>query len=226
MSRKEFIQDFEKAKKGYPYLVHKPTAKEFFNIEGELAVFDEKGVLWDIYSIKITFTELYPRGFGKLYETGNMIKACADWHKDSSNVCCICSEPEELIQRNKNFRINSFIKEYAVPFLANTTYRKEFGKYPNGSYSHGNAGIFEWYFEQFPHLSIQKTIDILLDFKNSSKKIKRQNPCPCGSGKKFKSCCRKSYENIRLIPKDRFFSHIKLLEMKYKSPFSHYEEHR
>jgi hypothetical protein len=46
--------------------------------------------------------------------------------------------------------------------------------------------------------------------KRQNKKIGRNDPCPCGSGKKYKKCCLDSrvYENyeveVHIVPKRRY----------------------
>lgn len=43
----------------------------------------------------------------------------------------------------------------------------------------------------------EKTINMLINTRKHifhNKKIGRNDPCPCGSGKKYKKCCLKYYE--------------------------------
>lgn len=57
--------------------------------------------------------------------------------------------------------------------------------------------------EVMPKLD-EKTLQRLMEYRNHKpsvreyKKIGRNDPCPCGSGKKYKNCCLKSgkYENL------------------------------
>jgi len=52
-----------------------------------------------------------------------------------------------------------------------------------------------------PILSEEKRIQLAKDYKRSKivvkdKKIGRNEPCPCGSGKKYKQCCLKKDQNL------------------------------
>jgi len=58
---------------------------------------------------------------------------------------------------------------------------------------------------------VEKLLDDLLEDLSVSK-IKRNHPCPCGSGRKYKKCCLSKEEGARIMdekPKNKFRAEVK-----------------
>jgi len=207
----KFQKDFYSLSNLFPDLRRKPSPRNVFQIEGSLPVYDSNGFLIDIFATKIIYSSSYPKGFAKLYEIGGDIERSDDWHKYSDDQCCVCSLPEELILQQKSNNAIFFIREYAIPFLANFLHKKKYGKYPNGEYPHGNDGTIQWYKDQFPDEStrIHPILERILIGKNIPKHYEQ---CLCGSKTKFKKCHQRFYNEILLIPRKELIKHFSILK--------------
>lgn len=214
-SKKQFIEDAKIVTELYSDLRHTPTESNFYQLIGDIPIFDANNHLRDIFAIKLVHSSYYPKGFGRLYEIGDDIPKTIEWHKYDNEQCCVCAVPEELIQQQKRNSILAFLQEYAIPFLVTYLYKKEYGKYPNGEYEHGHTGTVQWYKEQFPLCSLSKTRDIVAYIALGNRLPKPFEKCICNSGKKFKKCHYLICQRLKLIPKDYLFQHIKILNRGY-----------
>ena len=210
--KRKFVEDFKEAKKMFPDLYHLPTEFNFFQVKGDITIYDKNDHIRGFFSIEIMFTQNYPKGFADLYEIRNRIKAVPDWHKGEDNRCCICALPEEFIQRQRSNSILNFITEYTIPFFANHLHKEEYGCYPNGEYKHGMDGTIQWYYEAFPNYSPERIIAILKLIADERQLPKHFQPCLCGSGVKFKKCHQKVCRKISSIPELILRKHISYIE--------------
>jgi len=139
------------------------------------------------YEIEIRLNDLDPYyGLPKVCESGGKILQFAAMKKikpmdlhlniDANGTdyyCCIGIFTTEEIQK---MTLYTFVVEYIFSFFAWQAYRSRFLTTPPwGEYTHSQQGIFE------------KRAEVL-------KKTGRNDPCPCGSGKKFKLCCLYKYK--------------------------------
>lgn len=195
----------------YPDLKHLPSAENYFRLEGDVPIHDANGCLWDILTVRIEYDYTYPKGFADLYEIGGDIPKTESWHKSTSDKCCVCTTPEEQIQKQKSQKAYYFLEEYALPFLVNYVYKKQYGFYPKGDYEHYENGIIQWYQEQFGCCSIANIQRILLLILQDKKVLNLENECFCGLGRKFEDCHFDFCNDLRLIPKYHLLNDVKLL---------------
>lgn len=100
-------------------------------------------------------------------------------------MLCVCSPLENIEKSMSKTTIIEFIKDYALPFYANQIFRKEFGYYKNGEYSHHQEGRWEALENEFATSDRQEVKQILI---RMTEKRKRKDPCFCGSNKPFNKC--------------------------------------
>ena len=144
-------------------LVHDPT---------------NKNTISDTYEIKIDFKEKDTWGCPKVYETGSKIKKFAgrqkieleDLHINFTGDCCL-----GIFAKHEWNGLLEFIQHEVVSFFYWQSHVRIHGEEPWKGYSHGNLGIKE---------------AMTLNSKESTKGRNRNIDCPCGSGKKYKNCCR------------------------------------
>ena len=133
----------------------------------------------DCYEIEIRLTEKR-NGLPKVYETGNRIKNLAvklgkpiiDLHLyPDEEDCCL-----GLYLPYHNLSLSEFVQNRVYPFFVWQAYFEKYNEIPPcGEYSHGKDGLEE--------------------FKAELIKTGPNNPCPCGSKKKFKKCCKPRFYN-------------------------------
>lgn len=210
-----FEKDVKFLRQLYPDLRHTPTKDNFFQLKGDVPIFDANGHLRGIFNISIRYASNYPKGFAKLYEIGNDIPNSPDWHKYDDDECCVCATPEELIEQKKKNNALFFLEKYAIPFLVNYVYKKDYNIYPNGEYGHGSVGTIEWYQEKFPKLLLPEIQKILLLVSIDKGLPKPYEKCICNSDKKLRVCHYKIIQELKLLSFNVLFEHIKLLSLFY-----------
>jgi hypothetical protein len=169
----------------YPKL--NPPAKDgsLWVISGVYELFDHEGIFIESFDIRIILPEEYPRKLPQIIETSNKIPHNPDWH-NSQLGCCL--SPDAIIyHRLKKIDLVRWFKIFVVSFFANYQYKKIFGHYPNGEFSHATKGIFEAY-KKILSLNTESEIIEHLKVLLHPKKQNRNAPCFCGSQKKFKNC--------------------------------------
>lgn len=168
-------------------------------LKGSLDIIDESGKLWDTYEVEIKGSESYPYTFPKLYETNNAFPKNADWHiYENDFSCCVDVTPNELIICKEGLNVVDFIKEFAIPYFANQTYRIREGYYLYGEYSHGILGRLEFYQSK---LKAQSPIQLLQMFDLI---IKDYNPdrreiCLFCHKEKFRRCHRDAFRELQMV---------------------------
>ena len=208
-----FEAQLDETCKRYPHLHIKETSDRKF-LRGTLDVKDSEERVVQSFFVEIHYQQGFPFRFPKMFELGGYIPNRADWHKYPDESCCIPIEPIEIIACANGMSISRFIDEHVIPYLAHQVYRKEFGMYKN-EYAHGNDGLKQAYSD------IMGTDDVFqwrtyaqIAFGYRKVCIKRKNVCPCGSGKKYKHCHMKIFENLKKIGEQRFLEHMKLLNIR------------
>jgi len=208
-----FETQLEDVCKCYPYLQIKKSGSSMF-LQGMLDIKDLEGNVIKSLFIEIHHQPGFPYRFPKLFEVGRYIPDGADWHKYADGSCCITAEPIEIIECANGISVIEFIDKYAIPYFAHQVYRKEFGEYQK-EYAHGAKGLRQAYRD------IMGTDNVLcwweyarIAFGYRSIRLKRKDNCPCGSGRKYKHCHMKIFENLKKIGEEKFKEHISQLNMQ------------
>ena len=133
------------------------------------------GGIQDVYEIEIRLNELR-NGKPIVFETGGRIKRLAkelnlqniDLHLyPSDEDCCL-----GIFLPNINETLSEFVLNKVYPYFVWQAYYSKYRKIPPvGEWAHYSQGLHE--------------------FITHTRKIGRNQPCPCGSGKKIKNCCYK-----------------------------------
>ncbi len=116
-------------------------------LKGVIDVPNDLGEIVGHFLVEIRCSRIFPFRFPLMYEVGGDIPQDADWHKNADGSCCITVWPEELRICKYGITISQFIREHAIPYLANQIYKKDTKEYKNGEHKHGKPGVFEYYFE-------------------------------------------------------------------------------
>lgn len=188
MDSKNFIEGFNKAKEKYPNLVHDtPTFLDYpYKISGDFEIIDSENYHWGTFKGSVHFHSTYPKGFALLQDQSKSFPWNLDWHIDEkSGLCCVCGPIRNIEISSKGISVLGFIENYALPFYANQVYRREFGNYKNGDYSHFEEGVWENFEEEFSTSDRSQILKILISM---NAKRGRNELCFCGSGLKFKKC--------------------------------------
>ncbi len=169
-------------------------------LAGEIDIIDSKGTLWDTYSVEIKGSERYPLSFPKLFEVGDAFPKIADWHVYESNdkSCCIDVPMNEKIICKDGLHIMDYIKRFAIPYLANQSYRKREGYYPFGEYSHGIVGRIEYYQEKLKAKSPSDFIKMFTLIINDFDPV-RTAFCPICEKSKFRKCHRSAFKELSFV---------------------------
>lgn len=187
MKDERFERDFEDAKAKYPKLnlTKSSDGSLYYVINGEIDIIDHEGYLWGTFQISILFHRTYPKGFPILFDKSKSFPWNIDWHISSSGECCVCNKIESIEKSIKGITVLEFVDDYVVPFYSNQIYKRKYGRYVNGEYSHNDEGIWEALEEEFKTKN-RKTIMGILE--QVGKKRGRNDLCYCQSGLKFKNC--------------------------------------
>lgn len=199
-----FTEQLNIAKKRYPDLKILQDNEGLPFLRGVLAIPNDRNEIVGYYLIEIHYQEEFPHRFPILYEIGGEIPNEADWHKYSDGRCCITVMADEKLICKNGISVAMFISKCAIPFFANSIYKKLTGDYKNGEYAHGIKGINQFY------TSLLRTDDKELwirYFRNAFKGLPvvspRNEPCFCGSGVKFKFCHQKVFDDLRQIGEEQ-----------------------
>ena len=146
------------------------------------------------YSIEIYPHPSYPHRFPLLFETGGVIPRIPDWHiYPQTGNCCVAFTREEEIRCSEGITLLDYIKEFAIPFLKNTTFRRIEGYYYTGEYYHNPAlATYQFYkdllSEENPLLIIK-----LLSHIRENNPPNRVSMCFCGKKIKYRHCHKSAY---------------------------------
>lgn len=168
-------------------------------LKGSLDVVDRTGKIWGTYEVEIKGSESYPYAFPKLYETNDAFPKNADWHVYENDFSCCVDVPmsEKIICKN-GLNVTDYIKQYAIPYFANQTYRIREGYYLYGEYSHGILGRLEFYQSKLKASSpmqLLKMFDLIIKDYNPD----RTASCPFCNKEKFRRCHRDAFRELQLV---------------------------
>lgn len=168
-------------------------------LKGSLDVIDDTGEIWQTYEVEIKGGALYPSTFPKFYVRDNIFPKTADWHVYPSDLsCCVDVPMHEVIVCKNGLHVIDYIKRFAIPYLANQTFRIKEGYYLYGEYSHGFLGRLEFYQSKLKASSPQQLIGmfdyIINDFSPS-----RTATCPFCHKQKLRNCHRNVFNELASI---------------------------
>ncbi len=167
-------------------------------LKGELDIIDDTGNRWEAYHIEIWGTNEYPLRFPKLFETNNAFPKVPDWHVNpSDHSCCVDVTPSELLTCRNGYHILDYIKNFAIPYLANQKFRELEGYYKNGEYAHNFLGHIQFYQNKLNAKDLHDLIG-MIDLIVSDFNPGRTAECPFCDGK-FRKCHRDSFNELRAI---------------------------
>ncbi len=169
-------------------------------LKGELDIVDTNGILWDTYHIEIKGSACYPYSFPKLFETADAFPKIVDWHvyQFDDKSCCVDVTPNEVIICKYGLNVTDYIHRFAIPYLANQTFRIREGYYLFGEYSHGILGRIEFYQSK---LRAKNPIDLISMFDLI---INDFNPprtafCPVCQKTKYRHCHKNVFKELQSI---------------------------
>jgi hypothetical protein len=151
-------------------------------VKGSIKIVDDVS-----YDVHITFPEEYPYAFPIVREVSNKIPKDADRHVYTDGSLCLAVKPQEVILCKRGLSFETFIEKVLTPHLAREYVRDVTGAYPQGEYSHGSAGILE-YFQERAGITEPNKILQLIEIALDGTIVGMYDPCICGSERKFKFC--------------------------------------
>jgi hypothetical protein len=168
-------------------------------LKGSLDIIDGTGKVWGTYEVEIRGSESYPYAFPKLYETNDAFPKNADWHVYESDFSCCVDVPmsEKIICKN-GLNVTDYIKQYAIPYFANQTYRIREGYYLYGEYSHGILGRIEFYQSKLKASSPMQLLQ-MFDLIINDYSPDRTAICPFCNKEKFRRCHRDSFRELQFV---------------------------
>lgn len=199
MKNEQFESDIKIVPGSFNKLSLVETDGEQF-LTGALDIIDNAGRLWDTYQVEIRGSESYPTAFPKLFEVGNAFPKIVDWHVYESydKSCCIDIPPNERILCKDGLHVLKYIQQFAIPYLANQTFRRNEGYYLYGEYPHGIFGKIEYYQGKLKAKTPPELIDMLYLI------IQGYHPdrtayCPFCKKIKFRNCHRAVFRELSAI---------------------------
>ena len=167
------------------------------------------GLAMGVSQSKSTVLRYFPQRYPILYEVGGDIPCSIDYHKYHDNSLCLDVEVNEIVRCRHGITVCEFIKEIAIPHLANQQHKKIYGKYVD-EYRHGIQGIADFYTELFgttdKNIWAKGVHSVLI-----GPKPHRNSICYCGSGKKYKYCHYMAEQKLSLIGKQKLLEDLKTL---------------
>lgn len=168
-------------------------------LKGSLDIVDETGKIWGTYEVEIRGSQGYPYAFPKLFVTNNAFPRNADWHVNESDfTCCVDVPMSEKITCKNGLNVADYIKQYAIPYFANQTYRIQEGYYRHGEYSHGLLGRLEYYQRKLKAKNLAELIK-MFDLIMKDYSPDRRAMCPFCKKEKFRSCHRDAFRDLQFV---------------------------
>ena len=138
------------------------------------------------------------------------LKNKQDLHVNPNETICLCPKPEEKRRFPGRVNLRKFINELVIPYFFALSYFEKTGKWPWGQYSHGPAGIMEYYLDHRNDNDSKLLDDCLMaiginpkeHFIKSYAQLNGREPCVCKSGIKSKKCHPKALDGFRAIIED------------------------
>lgn len=156
-------------------------------VSGELDIVHPTAGLLGTFEVLIEFPKKYPYCFPFVTETSGKIERIPDRHINEKNTICLAVRPEELLLCRRGIILKWFIDSVLIPHLAREIYYEEEKEYPDGDYSHGIDGLWEYFMEEFDSQD-KKWIIAVLESIVDNKLPANNEDCFCGSKKKYKKC--------------------------------------
>jgi len=205
---KDFEKELPSVIQKYPSLTIKSNGGCKY-LKGILDIKSDDGVSYGSFAIEIHSSPLFPQRYPILYEVGGDIPCSIDYHKYHDNSLCLDVEVNEIVRCRHGITVCEFIKEIAIPHLANQQHKKIYGKYVD-EYRHGIQGIADFYTELFgttdKNIWAKGVHSVLI-----GPKPHRNSICYCGSGKKYKYCHYMAEQKLSLIGKQKLLEDLKTL---------------
>lgn len=205
---KDFEKELPSVIQKYPSLTIKSNGGCKY-LKGILDIKSDDGVSYGSFAIEIHSSPLFPQRYPILYEVGGDIPCSIDYHKYHDNSLCLDVEVNEIVRCRHGITVCEFIKEIAIPHLANQQHKKIYGKYVD-EYRHGIQGIADFYTELFgttdKNIWAKGVHSVLI-----APKPHRNSICYCGSGKKYKYCHYMAEQKLSLIGKQKLLEDLKTL---------------
>lgn len=196
------VKDIADVHKKYPQL-HYESTNLSWRLVGSIDIVDNVGNYYDSYDIEIIGTLQFPYGFPKLFERSNKFEKTADWHTFQEESCCTAVPAKEILTTLKGITLKRYIDDFAVPYLANQTHRRQHGHYVNGEYEHGLLGELTFFKELFETENLNI---VILGIKSALSNNDFNNLfCFCNSNNRYKHCHKKAVQKARLLGKDYLF---------------------
>ena len=169
-------------------------------LKGELDIVDANGKLWNTYQIEVKGSDSYPYSFPKLFETADAFPKIVDWHvyEFDDKSCCVDVTPNEIILCKDGLNVFEYIQRFAIPYLANQTFRIREGYYLFGEYSHGIFGRIEFYQSKLKARSpmeLMQMFDLIIKGYNPD----RTAHCPFCRKMKFRKCHKNAFNELSII---------------------------
>lgn len=217
MKNPQFEKDIVQVSKVFNKLNVVEENQELF-LRGSLDIVDNDGKVWDTYHVEIKGSHDYPYAFPYLFETGDSFPKNADWHVYEDTLsCCITVKPNELLICKNGLHVLEYIKQFAIPYLANQTYRMREGYYLHGEYSHGFLGYLEFYQNKLKPQSLVELLKmfelIIGDFNPD-----RTAMCPFCPKTKFRKCHRSAFRELQSIKTQVENDSLEILKLLKNNP--------
>jgi hypothetical protein len=194
-------KDLDHALKVFPSL-SKIKEGRIFILKGMIPIIDKDGCRRTSFEISIEFGISFPKRFPIVREIGNRIPKTPDRHiYTDTGALCLAVPPKEILICERGINTLRFLNEILVPHLAMQAYREIDEEYPIGEFSHGNAGIKEFFLELF-NTQNQALVAEGIEFALSKKIPNRNVLCFCNSSKKIKDCHLDAMKDLYSIGKD------------------------
>lgn len=202
MEKTEFLNDLVIAQKWFPFIEYDFQEGKLYpyKITDDFEVSDDNGNHWGTFRASIHFPNTYPKGAPIMQDLSKSFPWEDDWHISSkTGECCVCGPIEKEEKSIIGNTIEGFIKSYVIPFYANQIYKKEYGQYKNGEYSHHAEGIWEDLEVEFQTKDRTLIVKYIEQLKH---KRGRNEDCFCGSGRKYKRCHLDRNKYIEALSKE------------------------
>ena len=185
--RSEFYsREFKSISPEYPSLQLVFEGRNW-QLKGCIEIKDEFGKVWDTYNVKVIYPSKFPKEVPILYEVGGRIPKDDEHHINMDGSCCLSIPALEMITLKKGITTSSFLKELAIPFLANQTYKRKTGKFAGDEFRHGVDGLYQFYSDTFSTKDLCTILTLLAKIV-LNQLPERNELCSCESGRKYKHC--------------------------------------
>jgi hypothetical protein len=204
-----FERDFIIAKEFFPKLNYGWNTKiKMWVVTGELDICDVEGMYWNTFQIAMLVPRGYPYCEPIVAEKSNIIPRDIDWHISPEGICCLDISHNLKAMSKVGINLTSFIKEKVYTYFANQLYKLEKNNYAGSEYAHHLDGVIQYYIETH-HFRDAREIAAVLQQITTKANVGRNDPCPCGNGKKTKHCHQNSIDTLKTLGSERLLSDLK-----------------